>query len=105
MRDAGGAGGSGFAVHPAALDQAGTASQQCGQQVRQDLPRVVQADTEAASGLPGWQTAQELERTSSAWSSRLRALAQELDTTGADLHRTAEAYRGTERDVHGSMAV
>jgi hypothetical protein len=95
--------GGGFTVHPAALRAAGAASHGCAERVRAGTPAVLEADQQAAAGLPGWQTARELGVLNGEWSLRAQLLIRRLDATGNNLEQVADSYVRTDAQVQGSM--
>jgi hypothetical protein len=94
---------TGFHVHPAELTASGEAAHRTAEGLRTDLGALPGPSDAAVAALPGWRTAAALHECTEAWLRLLTGLAEDMDTTGADLRRTADHYTGTEQDVQGLL--
>ncbi|WP_407547881.1 hypothetical protein QOM21_02710 [Streptomyces sp. Pv4-95] len=94
-----GAGQRGYAADPDAIRKAGGKALD----IRQDLLDAARptcaATSRAATGLEGWQSADQLKKTARRWEEQTFALAERMGRTGGNLQHNAEGYR-TAEDVN-----
>ncbi|GJF28211.1 hypothetical protein KNE206_09110 [Kitasatospora sp. NE20-6] len=93
----------GFRVHPGELTAAGQAALRTSGRLRADARAVLGPADAAVGALPGWRTAAALRDCADAWHRVLERLADELDTIGGDLVRTADGYTAADEAVLRSL--
>ncbi|QKW21005.1 hypothetical protein HUT16_19835 [Kitasatospora sp. NA04385] len=99
----GGSGGTGFAVAPEQLEQAGRTAQETAAAVPGETGGVLAASDRAENGLRGWRTAIELNACTDEWKRLLDDLSREMDSQGGKLIRTAANYRKGEDEANQGL--